>query len=311
MRNFSLLMVAALMCSMVFGQSVPKQYYKLNNEQGTQKVSKNDGWYGCMQNPDDGGVAPVNQGYSYYMVGSAFAKDGQIEKVKFYHYKGDMIIGGRVVFTSTCTNYTIGIFENPILAGEAAAFGWYDTNIGEPVYTQTVTFGDSENENDKWQEVTLDHAYTIPSSTVYWIGIKCNNGLCACLLSAESDPACRDNYYIDFYSQEQSRTFLVNNEWGDEFSTDYLEHGIAFYATGVTAGVSNITPNTFKVYPNPSTGVFNVSVKETSTVNVYDVTGKLVNTAQVNAGEVYTFTQTTAGMYFVNVNGRVEKMVIK
>ena len=80
--------------------------------------------------------------------------------------------------------------------------------------------------------------------------------------------------------------------------------------TRPTIGIADITIDSFSIFPNPSKGEVNVSVTENSTVKVYDVTGKLVNTANVTAGETFTFKQPT-GMYFVNVNGKVQKVVIE
>lgn len=64
------------------------------------------------------------------------------------------------------------------------------------------------------------------------------------------------------------------------------------------------------VYPNPSTGLVNVTSNENGDINIYDITGKLVNNNTINAGETVTF-DLSAGMYFVNVNGNSTKVVVE
>ena len=311
MKNFTLLMIAVFMCSMVFGQYVPKQGYLPNNKNVTTQElndSKASGWYGYQNTA--GMVYDVPEGYSYYMVGSAFAQNGQIEKIKFFHYVGDVEDSqGNFLYETTCTNYTIEIYVNPTLNAIVEGAELYATYIGAPIFTQTLTVPESENE--KYIEVTLSEPYPIPPSTTYWIGIKCNNGRGVCLQNPASAVKYKNQYYLvaDFTSTLGAIVLMVN-DFGTQQESKYNQFGMAFYVND-GSGVSNITTPTFKVYPNPSTDVFNVFVQETSIVNVYDVTGKLVNTAHVNAGEVYTFNQTTAGMYFVNVNGRVQKVVIE
>jgi hypothetical protein len=306
MKNVTLLTIAVFICGMTFGQFAPKKYYEFHSS-ATANSPKAAGWYGYQG--DGTSVVSISQGYSYYIVASSFARGGQIEKVKFYHYIGDVVNpDNTVAYTTNCTDYTIEIYANPLLNAVQPPYEIYDVNIGTPVFQQTVTL--TESETNLYKEVTLSQPYTIPSSGVIWIGIKCNNGLGICLLDeAAAAPSHANKYYYDEDADEYG-IWLVNNDFGTQTSPKYIPFGIAFYGN-FTSGISDIAANSFNVYPNPSTGAVNVSVKETSTVNVYDVTGKLVNTAHVNAGEVYTFTQTTAGMYFVNVNGNVQKVVVQ
>lgn len=68
--------------------------------------------------------------------------------------------------------------------------------------------------------------------------------------------------------------------------------------------------STVSIYPNPSTGLVNVTSNENGDINIYDITGKLVNNNTINAGETVTF-DLSAGMYFVNVNGNSTKVVVE
>ena len=78
---------------------------------------------------------------------------------------------------------------------------------------------------------------------------------------------------------------------------------------------SDETSAAFKVYPNPSTGYFTISYKGTAgdeaRIDVYDITGRLVESIQptgqnVRLGETYH-----AGIYFVKLtgNGKEEEII--
>ncbi|MDR2009641.1 MAG: T9SS type A sorting domain-containing protein [Bacteroidales bacterium] len=58
--------------------------------------------------------------------------------------------------------------------------------------------------------------------------------------------------------------------------------------------------NEVSIYPNPSSGLVNILVSENSVVKVIDMTGRIIETHNVNAGSEVSFTQ-SAGMYFVKV----------
>lgn len=68
--------------------------------------------------------------------------------------------------------------------------------------------------------------------------------------------------------------------------------------------------NNVNIYPNPSTGLVNISVSEFSNVEIYDITGKMIDNFSINANETHSFTQ-SAGMYIVKINNEVQKIVIE
>ena len=75
-------------------------------------------------------------------------------------------------------------------------------------------------------------------------------------------------------------------------------------------GINTATTESFKIYPNPAKGSANIYATENSDVNIYDVTGKMISNFKMKAGETKSFSQ-AAGMYFVNVNGCTQKVVIE
>ena len=73
--------------------------------------------------------------------------------------------------------------------------------------------------------------------------------------------------------------------------------------------------NNIHIYPNPSSGIFNIEFNETlaQKVTVYDAIGKVVyeNMTDTNSTNVrIDISEFTTGMYFVKINAR-EKVIIK
>jgi len=103
--------------------------------------------------------------------------------------------------------------------------------------------------------------------------------------------------------------------------------------TGTTYSITNVTGPTavsveFKlavglnelnsgvnVYPNPSSGLFNITVDGTYTANVTDVTGKVVYTKVINTqNNTLDLTSQEAGIYFIQLQGEKTynlKVVVK
>jgi hypothetical protein len=96
------------------------------------------------------------------------------------------------------------------------------------------------------------------------------------------------------------------------FKSDEAENGegaaidnFVIDATAILA-VNNNTLESFKIYPNPSTAVFNIQRKNSAEmeVNVYDITGKLVFKEQNILKSHYSLNLTgiSHGLYFLRIN---------
>ena len=68
--------------------------------------------------------------------------------------------------------------------------------------------------------------------------------------------------------------------------------------------VSEINTNQVSVYPNPSNGLVNVQVSEKSIVTLFDLTGRVIATYQVNGNETVSFNQAAAGVYILKVESK-------
>lgn len=89
----------------------------------------------------------------------------------------------------------------------------------------------------------------------------------------------------------------------------------AFKSAG-TLGAENFQMAQFSVYPNPSTGIFNISTSETVKINVVDITGKTVyQTNSVQGDTSINLSDLQSGVYLMNVSGesinKIEKLIIK
>lgn len=109
----------------------------------------------------------------------------------------------------------------------------------------------------------------------------------------------------------------------DETNTDVVDGTVSvdFIRFGDAAvSAKEVVAEGFNVFPNPATDILNVKFDATSatTVELTDLTGKVVASQLVQAGAVNTTFATTdinAGVYFVNVKNAVgsttQKVVIK
>lgn len=77
-----------------------------------------------------------------------------------------------------------------------------------------------------------------------------------------------------------------------------------------TAGVAEIEER-YAIYPNPATTEFMVNVNGNANVKIFDMTGRCVKDVNIVDDAVVDIKDLNTGIYFVNVNGKVEKLVVK
>ncbi|PHS07846.1 MAG: glycosyl hydrolase [Kordia sp.] len=88
-----------------------------------------------------------------------------------------------------------------------------------------------------------------------------------------------------------------------------------------TLGIDDLEAGQFVLYPNPSTGIFNIKFKDVNTdtsFNVYDVTGKIVYSKlenQISNEYILDLNQLSSGIYFLEVESNnkraTKKLMIK
>ncbi|MDR1631318.1 MAG: T9SS type A sorting domain-containing protein, partial [Dysgonamonadaceae bacterium] len=75
-------------------------------------------------------------------------------------------------------------------------------------------------------------------------------------------------------------------------------------------GIANVTANNISVYPNPFTGYIIVDATESGTVQIFDISGKIVLTSRLTIGKNHIATsELQKGVYLLKVGGDAVKVV--
>ncbi len=77
-------------------------------------------------------------------------------------------------------------------------------------------------------------------------------------------------------------------------------------------GINNVSPVTLNVYPNPSTGIFNVSSDNNYKLDVIDILGKTILSQEIQKGQTtLNLSSFNSGIYFVRFTNATESFVVK
>jgi len=211
-------------------------------------------------------------GDEFSIVGSEFEQveiGDQITKVKFYHYLGTMsMMSGDVTFDNT--EYTIKIYENPTLGGDYSGFGYYDTNIGTPVYTETITLG--AGESDTFYEMTLTTPYTV-NENEFWVTVCFDNGKGAMRLG-ETDETSDGKYYMYWDgSAFGAGTVIGKPNFGSFSEPEYHPLGISIYVDDGEAYVeqSDLTIKYLDAYPSATEYINEITIDDIEDLIIYPV----------------------------------------
>ena len=94
----------------------------------------------------------------------------------------------------------------------------------------------------------------------------------------------------------------VNGEWGEitkiEFKTT-LE------------GTIEIVENNFNIYPNPATTSIIIEGAEEGMARIFDMTGRCVKEVNVVDNTTVNIEDLNKGVYIININNKVEKLVVE
>ncbi len=101
---------------------------------------------------------------------------------------------------------------------------------------------------------------------------------------------CRTNF------SEEQKTFMLNT-----IDVKYSE-----YACGATSVETPEIQNTFRVFPNPSSGLFFIEAPEKTDLKninlaVYDLSGKMVHSSSNLSKHPFDLSMLAAGMYFIRI----------
>ena len=137
-----------------------------------------------------------------------------------------------------------------------------------------------------------------------------------------------DFYLADFRFEDNSQDYIVTDwTWLDlntlgnvteiSFAWSSSDTGVwgmntpAYFCmddiTVNTVGVEELTSETLSVYPNPVQDQIRVNMN--GALAIYDLSGKLVISEMVEAGNVVSVSELKSGIYFVKVGSSVQKIV--
>ena len=125
---------------------------------------------------------------------------------------------------------------------------------------------------------------------------------------------------------------------GDDFwqlDIAYFEEGVDYYCYGIgynaeaelgeltlvrfnledgVIGVDEVATTAFNIFPNPASSTINITsnITDATNVNIYDMTGRCVKNVIINDNNAtINVEDLNQGVYFININGKVEKLVIE
>ncbi|MDR2010013.1 MAG: T9SS type A sorting domain-containing protein [Bacteroidales bacterium] len=226
MKKFTIIIIAVLVSSMMFGQS------RLDPSKIEKSVDFNvidDAKSEWVGGSFVSWWSNASVGDEFFIVGSNFTEVGdQISKIRFYHHLGTVNFTGGSSATFTNTSYTVNIYENPTLTEPAGITGAYETNIGTPVVTKTVTLTQAESGTN--YELELDAPYTVTTNT-FWVSVKFNNGLGAMRL-ASTGTSTNEGYFM-YYSYVDEGTpwgpYIVDTDFGTTGAPSFRALGISLF----------------------------------------------------------------------------------
>jgi hypothetical protein len=94
----------------------------------------------------------------------------------------------------------------------------------------------------------------------------------------------------------------------DVFAEDHYTHNQYTITFTVATGTNELSKNDVRIYPNPTTGVLNISSHETAEASLYTANGSLIETFQVNNTKRIDLSNLPNGIYFIRV--KTEDQVI-
>ena len=98
----------------------------------------------------------------------------------------------------------------------------------------------------------------------------------------------------------------VNGEWGEITKVEFITR---------LDGTIEIVESAFNVYPNPASSEVRISsaMNGEANVSIYDMTGRCVKEIRVAdiSNATINVNDINKGVYFINVNGNVEKLIVK
>ena len=118
---------------------------------------------------------------------------------------------------------------------------------------------------------------------------------------------------LNNYAGQEIYIAFVHNESTNQHALKLDDVSITNDGAGTIIPAFNGNKDGVLIYPNPSNGLVNIKAAENSTVQIFDVTGRIIGTHHIEANSTLTLNQ-PAGLYFIRMdcNGKTSthKIVI-
>jgi hypothetical protein len=108
------------------------------------------------------------------------------------------------------------------------------------------------------------------------------------------------------------RTIIIDDIWpvnSTQHLIDEIDAAIEAHKNG-TLNIAELE-NKYAIYPNPAYSEVKIISNGDANVKIFDMTGRCVKDVNVVEDATIDIKDLNTGVYFVNVNGKVEKLVVK
>ena len=105
---------------------------------------------------------------------------------------------------------------------------------------------------------------------------------------------------------------IINDLWpvnSTQHLIDEIDAAIEEHKKSVS--VAELGNNNFAIYPNPASSEVKIISNGDANVKIFDMTGRCVKDVNVAENATIDIKDLNTGVYFVNVNGKVEKLIVK
>lgn len=139
------------------------------------------------------------------------------------------------------------------------------------------------------------------------------------ILSQNADDG-RAQIYV-FFQHDSSPGLALDGEVQTTYTENYIKmwtnnvelSGSVFPEPWFPNAIEDVaTVVSMEIYPNPATGMVNVTVENAGICQIYNITGQVVVNANLKAGaNLISISNLKTGVYFVSANGETQKLVVK
>lgn len=179
----------------------------------------------------------------------------------------------------------------------AEAYHYFGDNQDD-VYFVGIAPTDDSLSIDGWRET-----YGVDFPVIHWF----TDG-------STAQEICED-YGVQIFSTAvfiaPNRQILINNIWPINSGQQLIDE---FEAAMTTIGFAEMNEKNYNLYPNPATGYVRINSEMTTKaeINIYDMAGRCVKSLDISdINTTIDLSDIDKGVYFVDINGKLEKLVIE